>query len=150
MILINVMSSRTCIRVTIAVRKIFRIQCHLPWFLPYRDLGVASLRISGLGSLLRSQSARTAVTQKLGQDFLMVGKLVPLHMGFSVKLLNGLLAWRLVSPRESKVRDQGRNSVAFSYLALEDIHHYHYFCQILFIDHTGQACFRLGGDQTRA
>ena len=73
------------------------------------------------------------MTWKLGQDFLMVGKLVPLHMGFSVKLLNGLMAWRLASPRESKVRDQSRISVAFSYLALEDIHHYHYFCHILLI-----------------
>ena len=96
-------------------------------------MGVASLGVSGSGSLLRSQSARTAVTWKLGQGSLRVGKLVPLHMGFSVKLLNGLMAWRLAYPRESKVRDQGRSRVAFSYLALEDIHHYHYFCHILLI-----------------
>lgn len=82
-------------------------------------------------------SARTAVTWRLGQGSLMAGKLVPLLMGFSMKLLNGLVAWRLASPRASNVRGQGRSCVAFSDLALEDTHHH--FCHILLITQASLA-----------
>lgn len=75
--------------------------------------GVASSGVSGSGSLLRSQSTRTAVTWKVSQGSLMVGKLVSLHMGFSVKSLNGLMTWAGFSQRKQSKRPRQKQYCLF-------------------------------------